>query len=73
MYHLLLLPECDHHKFVAYSATFLDAHAKKKKKKDYPLSLNFWSALHIYSEDKNIMEWVGLEGFKAPDGDAVVR
>jgi hypothetical protein len=38
MYHLLLLPECDHHQFVAYSATFLDAHAKKM---NYPLSLNF--------------------------------
>jgi hypothetical protein len=30
--------------------------------------------LYIYSEDKNILEWFRIdpEGFKVPDGDAVV-
>ena len=49
---LLLLPECGHHQFVDYSATFWMC-----MQKNIYIEFEFWSALHIYSEDKNMLEW----------------
>ena len=45
--------------FVDYSATFW---MRMQKKPNFIyIEFEFWSALHIYSEDKNILEWFRID------------